>query len=190
MVRKARDPETLLTELTHHLMKNRFQPSKFEASPLLARKLKKIQATVMESKLLDTARSLADHPKTPPKAFEHLELIIECALPKPESLWTPTEWDATKQEAATRWKRNGPKGIPRSRDQREADRQTFMRLCVDYSIARKAGASTRLKRWLDRRSPMELAALALIEEAEAPVVDILCGLVIQKLTPVEVLADE
>lgn len=187
MVRKARDPETLLTELTHHLMKNRFQPSKFEASPPLARKLEKIQATVTESGLLDTARSLADHPKTPLKVFEQLEPLMECAML--DCLWSAAEWDATKLDSAARWKRGGPKGSPLRRDQREADRQTFMGLCADYSIARKAGGGA-LKRWLDRRSPMELAALALIEEAEAPVVDILCGLVIQKLTPVEVLADE
>lgn len=187
MGRKARDPGTLPAELTPHLMKKRIQSCKFEASPSLARKLEKIQTSVMESELLDTARSLADNPKTPLKVFEQLEPLMECALP--DCLWTAAEWDATKHDAAARWKRNGPKGAPRSRDQREADRQAFMRLCADYRIARKAGAGA-LKRWLDRRSPMELAALALIEEAEAPVVDILCGLVIQKLTPVEVLADE
>lgn len=168
-------------------MKNRLQPSKFEASPALAQKLEKLQSAVMESELLEAARGLADHPKTPLKVFEQLEPLIECALP--DCLWTAAEWDATKHEAAARWKQDGPKGTPRSRDQREADRKAFMRLCADYRIARKAGGGA-LKRWLDRRSPMEIAALALIEEAEAPAVEILCGLVIQKLTPVEVLADE
>lgn len=187
MGRKARDPGTLFAKLASHLMKNRLQHSKFEASPPLARKLEKILATVMESQLLDYARDVADVPTVPLPIFEQLVPIIECALP--DCLWTAEEWDATKQDADARWQRVGRKGTPRSRDQGEADRQAFMRLCADYRIARKAGGRV-LKWWMDRRSYLEIAALALIEEEEALAVDTLIGLVTQKWQSEEVLADE
>lgn len=172
-------------------MKASTPPSEFETSAHLARRLGKIRSAVMDSELLDLARDLADHPGTPVYAFEHLEPIIESGLP--DCLWTAAEWDAMKVNAAARWKQDAPKGNPRRLDQREADRQALMRLCAEYNIARKTGGRA-LKRWVVQRSLMEIATLAVIEAAEAPVGKILINLVIQKeiqkREPEEVLADE